>query len=59
MHGFALNINTDLNYFRYINPCGFIDKKVTSVKEEIGEKIDFENAKHWMRMSFEEVFLVE
>lgn len=36
MHGFALNINTDLQYFNYINPCGFIDKGVTSLKKELG-----------------------
>ncbi|MDG1724680.1 MAG: lipoyl(octanoyl) transferase LipB [Bacteroidia bacterium] len=34
MHGFALNINTDLNYFEYINPCGISDKNVTSMFEE-------------------------
>jgi lipoyl(octanoyl) transferase len=37
MHGFALNVNTDLEYFRYINPCGFIDKGVTSLANELGE----------------------
>ena len=36
MHGFALNINTDLQYFNYINPCGFTDKGVTSLKKELG-----------------------
>lgn len=40
MHGFAFNINTDLNYFNYINPCGFTDKKVTSLEKEIGQKVD-------------------
>ena len=39
MHGLALNVNTDLEYFRYINPCGFIDKGVTSIKNEIGREI--------------------
>ena len=34
MHGFALNINTDLNYFNYIVPCGIIDKSVTSIQLE-------------------------
>ncbi len=37
MHGFALNINTDLNYFRYIHPCGFIDKGVTSIEKELNK----------------------
>ena len=34
MHGFALNINTNLNYFNYINPCGITDKQVTSIRQE-------------------------
>ncbi|MFT3753308.1 MAG: lipoyl(octanoyl) transferase LipB [Paludibacter sp.] len=42
MHGFALNVNTDLNYFNHINPCGFVDKGVTSMEKELGEKVDFE-----------------
>ncbi len=45
MHGFALNVNTDLTYFNHINPCGFIDKGVTSIAKETGEKIDFEKLK--------------
>ncbi|MCK4663028.1 MAG: lipoyl(octanoyl) transferase LipB [Bacteroidales bacterium] len=45
MHGFAFNINTDLNYFNHINPCGFVDKGVTSIKKELGKKIDFNEAK--------------
>lgn len=39
MHGLALNVNTDLRYFSYINPCGFIDKGVTSLKKELGCEI--------------------
>jgi lipoyl(octanoyl) transferase len=45
MHGFALNVNTDLNYFNHINPCGFVDKGVTSMQKESGQKIDFEKLK--------------
>jgi lipoyl(octanoyl) transferase len=41
MHGFALNINTDLRYFGYINPCGFTDKGVTSIAQELGHPVDF------------------
>jgi lipoyl(octanoyl) transferase len=49
MHGFALNINTNLNYFSYINPCGFQDKGVTSVEKESGMKQDFEAAKNLVK----------
>jgi lipoyl(octanoyl) transferase len=42
MHGFALNVNTDLNYFNHINPCGFIDKGVTSLEKELGRPIDMD-----------------
>lgn len=41
MHGLAFNVNTDLRYFSYINPCGFIDKGVTSLEKESGHKMDF------------------
>ena len=40
MHGLAFNINTDLRYFSYINPCGFVDKGVTSLSKEIGKPVD-------------------
>lgn len=43
MHGFALNVNTDLNYFSYINPCGFKDKGVTSMQKELdGQQVDLQ-----------------
>lgn len=45
MHGFALNVNTDLRYFNYINPCGFTDKAVTSMAAELGKDIDTEEVK--------------
>ncbi len=35
MHGIALNVNTDLSYFEHINPCGFTEKSVTSMKKEL------------------------
>jgi lipoyl(octanoyl) transferase len=49
MHGFALNVNTDLNYFNHINPCGFIDKGVTSLEKEIGSPVDMELLKSELR----------
>jgi lipoyl(octanoyl) transferase len=42
MHGFALNVNSDLTYFNHIVPCGIADKSVTSMAEELGEKVDFD-----------------
>lgn len=40
MHGFALNVDTDLRYFGYINPCGFGADSVTSISKEVGDKVD-------------------
>lgn len=45
MHGFALNVNTDLGYFRHINPCGFTDRTATSMAEELGGEISVERVK--------------
>jgi lipoyl(octanoyl) transferase len=56
MHGFALNVNTDLTYFNYINPCGFIDKGVTSIEKELKHKVDFDEIKILIRQNFAEVF---
>ena len=52
MHGFALNINTDLSYFNHINPCGFVDKGVTSMQNELGYEIDFEEVKEKLKENF-------
>lgn len=56
MHGFALNINTDLDYFSLINPCGFKDKGVTSLEKEMGMEQDFEEAKARLHSLFTEMF---
>ena len=56
MHGFALNINTNLNYFSYINPCGFQDKGVTSIEKELGIPQDFERAKDIVKQNIAKQF---
>ncbi|WP_085535723.1 lipoyl(octanoyl) transferase LipB [Massilibacteroides vaginae] len=56
MHGFALNINTDLSYYSLINPCGFIDKGVTSLENELKSPQDFELAKTRLLEIFRELF---
>ena len=45
MHGFALNVNTDLRYFNHINPCGFADRGVTSLQKELGRVVSMEEVK--------------
>ncbi len=49
MHGLALNVNTDLAYFDYINPCGFTDKQMTSMQKELGKKVDAERIKSMIK----------
>lgn len=50
MHGFAFNINTNLDYFNHINPCGFMDKGVTSLSKEMGKYIDIEEVKKILKL---------
>ena len=57
MHGFALNVNTDLNYFNHINPCGFVDKGVTSMQKELSEKVDMEMLKQKLSSGITELFM--
>ena len=45
MHGFAMNVKTDLKYFNHINPCGFVARGVTSLEKELGHEVDFEMVK--------------
>ena len=56
MHGLALNINTDLSYYTYINPCGFKDKGVTSLEKEIGEKQNMEVCRRLLFQKIIQVF---
>lgn len=57
MHGLALNVNTDLSFFSLINPCGFIDKGVTSMEKELGYKVDMEEVKEKAKNLFEAIFI--
>ena len=59
MHGFAVNVNTDLSYFNNIIPCGIVNKQVTSIEKELGYKVDFEDAKEKVKRNFEKVFDVK
>jgi len=56
MHGFAFNVNTDLGFFNYINPCGFTDKAVTSLEKELGGKQDFNKVLKKVEEKMVEVF---
>jgi lipoyl(octanoyl) transferase len=55
-HGFALNVNTDLSYFKMIVPCGITDKGVTSVCRLLGNNIDLREAAKTVARMFGEVF---
>lgn len=56
MHGFALNVNTDLSYFNHIIPCGIVNKQVTSLKKELGKEIAVAEVKERIKDNFEKVF---
>ena len=56
MHGFALNVNTELSYFNHIIPCGIVNKQVTSIEKELGYKLDMNEVKEKMKRNFEKVF---
>jgi lipoyl(octanoyl) transferase len=56
MHGFALNVNTDLNYFKHIIPCAIDDKAVTSIEQEIGHPVNYSATKDILRDTLAQVF---
>lgn len=56
MHGFAFNVNTDLNYFNNIVPCGIQDKEVTSLEKLLGAPVDMDEVREKIIKHFENVF---
>lgn len=56
MHGWALNVNTDLSYFNHIVPCGILDKQVTSIEKELGRKVEMSLVEERIKHHFEQQF---
>jgi lipoyl(octanoyl) transferase len=56
MHGFAFNVNTDLNYFKNIVPCGIDDKDVTSMQRELGRALNMEEVKEVLKGHISSLF---
>ena len=56
MHGFALNVNTDLSHFEFIVPCGIQGKTVTSLEKELGHKVNYEAVKEKIKKHFQLIF---
>lgn len=59
MHGFAFNVNTDLSWFDFINPCGFTDRGVTSLQKETGKEENIETVKAILKEKLKEQFDLE
>jgi lipoyl(octanoyl) transferase len=55
-HGFALNVNTDLDYFNLIIPCGITAKPVTSIERELGKQVPLQDVAHSISRNFSTVF---
>lgn len=59
MHGWGFNVNSDLNYFNNIIPCGINDKAVTSLNKELGREVDMTEIKEKLKKNFAELFEAE
>ncbi len=59
MHGFALNVTTDLRWFDRIHPCGFVDRGVTSIARETGSEPSMEEVKELVTKNLSEILNVE
>ena len=59
MHGWAFNVNTNLDHFQHIIPCGITDKAVTSLQKELGRELDIQEVEQKIKSHFEEVFQCE
>jgi lipoyl(octanoyl) transferase len=59
MHGFALNVNTDLSYFSHIVPCGIATRGVTSLQQELGQKMDFQSVSDVVKGHLVDLFKME
>jgi lipoyl(octanoyl) transferase len=59
MHGWGFNVNSELNYFDNIIPCGINDKAVTSLNEELGRNVDMQEIKEKLKKNFSNLFEAE
>ena len=59
MHGIGFNVNSDLNYFTHIIPCGIDDKAVTSMQQELGRKLDLQEVSSVLKNKLAQLFEFE
>jgi lipoyl(octanoyl) transferase len=59
MHGIGFNVNSDLNYFSHIIPCGIDDKAVTSMRQELGKELDLKDVSSVLKNKLAQLFEFE